>query len=162
MIVSTFHACFDILGNVHPESRDRAYYSGRAILWIHTLATCKSGEFANRFPFPLLYYTAAASDHDLAHLLNISMYRFANLRFVPLFDIHPGHTPSHSQCISNVLLHYSWANRTILDYNLVQEVYRRGGKTSIPLDAMLNRILAWCICLGSPVEEEVLKVQDKP
>jgi hypothetical protein len=34
-------------------------------------------------------------------------------------------------------------------------------ETTIPLNATLNRLLVWCTFLGSPVEEEALKVQDK-
>jgi hypothetical protein len=34
-------------------------------------------------------------------------------------------------------------------------------KTTIPLNVALNRLLAWCTFLGSPVEEEALKVQNK-
>ena len=47
LIVSTFHTCFDSNGKVFSGSRDRAYYSGPAILWIHTLATCKPQELAH-------------------------------------------------------------------------------------------------------------------
>ena len=34
-------------------------------------------------------------------------------------------------------------------------------KDTIPLNVKLNHLLVWCTLLGSPVEEEVLKVQDK-
>ena len=160
MIVSTFHACFDINGEVYSGSRDRAYYSGRAILWIRTLATCKSEEVARRFPHVAISYTAPASDHDLTHLLIINKYWTAELRLAHLFNIYPGHSSSHSQWISNVLLHHSWAHQTTLGFGLFNMNYR-GSETTVPLDVMVNRILAWCIRLGSPVGEEVLKLQDK-
>jgi len=35
MIVSTFRACFDLTRKLYPGSRDRAYYSGRAMIWKH-------------------------------------------------------------------------------------------------------------------------------
>jgi len=159
-IVSIFHACFDINGKVYPGSRDRAYYSGRAILWIRTLATCKSEEFARRFPLLVTRHTAPASDHDLGHLLDINNCIAAEYRFAHLFNINPKHSSSHSQWISNALFHHSRANRTVLDFGLFQEVYE-GGETTIPLDVMLNRILTWCICLGSPVEREMLELQDR-
>jgi len=160
MIVSTFHACFDINGKVYPGSRDRAYYSGRAILWIRTLATCKSEEFARRFPLLVTSYTAPVSDHDLGHLLDINNWITAERRFVHLFNISPGHSSSHSQWISNVLLHHSWANQITLDFKSFYLAYQ-GGEATVPLDIMVNRILVWCICLGSPLEGEVLKLQDK-
>ena len=34
-------------------------------------------------------------------------------------------------------------------------------ETTIPLEAILSRLLAWCTFLGSPVEEEILRIQDK-
>ena len=161
LIVSTFHTCFDINGKVYPGSRDRAYYSGRAILWIHTLATCKSQEIAHRFPLFGGGYAAPAPDHDLTHLLTINEFWDTDFHFLRLLKIKPGHTPSHLWWISNLLLHYSWANWTSLDFDFIQSYIPTIGETTIPLDVMLNRLLAWCICLGSPVEEEALKVQDK-
>ena len=161
LIVSTFHTCFDSNGKVYPGSRDRAYYSGRAIFWIRTLATCKSEEIARMFPLLVARYTAPASDHDLTNILTIHGSWSHNLRFIDLLDINPGHTPSHSQWISNVLLHHSWANQTSLDFDYIQQFIHNTNETTIPLDMMLNRLLALCICLGLPVEEEALKVQDK-
>ena len=160
-LVSTFHACFDPNGKVYPGSRDRAYYSGRAILWIRTLATCKSEEIARRFPLLVINYTAPALDHDLTHLLTVYRQPSASPRFIYLLRINPGHTPSHLQWISNVLLHHSWANRASLDFDWIQQYILGTGEITIPLDVMLNRSLVWSICLGSPVEEEALKVQDK-
>ena len=157
LIVSTFHACFGSDWKVYPGSRDRAYYSGRAILWIHALAMCKSEEFASTFPLPTTKHSTSAPDPDLEHLLEVNMASSADDRFVSLLSVDSECTPSYSQWISNVLLHLSWANRTPLDF---QEIVWSGPET-LPLDAMLNRLLAWCILLGSPVEEEVLKVQDK-
>jgi len=53
LVVSTFEACFDFTGKLYPGSRDRAYYTGRAMLWIHALAMCKSEEFSDTFPLQL-------------------------------------------------------------------------------------------------------------
>ena len=160
LIVSTFRACFDSNGKVYPGSRDRAYYSGRAILWIRTLAACRPEELANRFAPPTTNYTAPAPDHDLIHLLTIDKLWYSGSTFLRLLVISPGHTPSHSRWISNLLLHYSWANRTTLDFNEIQN-FPSTGETTIPLNVIINRLLVWCICLDSPVEEEVLKVPDK-
>jgi len=49
-IISCFHECFGSTGEVYSGLRDRAYYSGRAILWIHALAISKYPEVARRFP----------------------------------------------------------------------------------------------------------------
>ena len=157
LIVTTFRACFDIYKRVYPGSRDRAYHSGRAILWIRTLAACKSKESAHRFPLVCDWCTAPPSDHDLTHLLKITSHGTLDTRFRCLIETNSNHTPSHLQWISDVLLHHSWANRTTLEFWSIQgRVYTN--KTTVPLDVLLKRLLAWCICLGSPVEEEALKV----
>ena len=163
LIVSTFEACFDSTRRLHPGSRNRAYYSGRTILWIHTLAMCKSEEFARMFPLPDVAYTTPVPDPDLEHLLRANhtgWHPGPHIEF--LLRINPGHTPSHLQWISNLLLHYSWANLTELSHDILHWFFNpQENKTTILLSTTLNRILVWCAILGSPVEEEALKVQDK-
>ena len=160
IIVSIFHGCFDSNGEVYPGSRDRAYYSGQAILWIHTLSLCKFQEFPGRYPLPTIRYSAPTHDHDLTHLIDINTTLFTDTRFVQLLGINPGHSPSHLQWISGLLLHFSWANKAVLSFNLTQWQINRA-EITIPLDAVLNRLLTWCILLGLPPEEEALKVYDK-
>jgi len=163
LIVSTFKACFDFTGKLYPGSRDRAYYSGRAMIWINTLAMCKSEDFEDRFPLPYTEYVAPGLDHDLEHLLQVNRPSYPEQHIFRLLAIRPEHTPSHSQWISSVLLHLAWANQTTLDHRyilqLIPEV--RETKITLPLDAALGRLLTWCILLGSPIDEEVLKIQDK-
>ena len=160
IIVSIFHGCFGSNGEVYPGSRDRAYYSGQAILWIHTLSLCKSQDVADRYPLPTIRYSAPTHDHDLAHLLDINTISFTSNPFVYLLSINPGHSPSHLQWVSKVLLHFSWAKKAAVGFNLTQWQINRAD-TTIPLDAMLNRFLTWCIFLGFPPEEEALRIQDK-
>ena len=157
LIVSTFHACFGSDGEVYPGSRDRAYYSRRAILWIHTLAMCKSRTFL----LPTTRYRAPASDHDLTHLLNVTMANPGNLYSVhDLFNTRTGVTPSHSQWISSLLLHLSWAPQVTPDFD-VYSWMRFTEDPGIPLGGRLNYFLMCCNLLGSPVREEVLKIEDK-
>ena len=52
VIVSASRTCPDFTGTVYPGLSDRAYYSARAILWIHIRAMCVSEEFARNFPLP--------------------------------------------------------------------------------------------------------------
>ena len=161
-IVSVFHTCFDSNKKVYPGSRDRAYYSGRAIRWIQILAICKSEEIANKFPLLNTGYNASASDGDLAHIIGLLRpHRECSGHFATLVSIWRGHTSSHLQWISNVLLHHSWVNRTSLAFDRIVGCIISDDKAAIPLDGVLNRLLSWSICLGSPVEGEVLKVQDK-
>ena len=163
LIVSTFSACFDLTGKLYAGSRDRAYYSGRAMMWIHTLATCKSEEFGSRFPLPYTEYVAPGLDHDFEHLLRVICPTYTERRISCLLAVRPEHTPSHSQWTSNVVLHMAWANQITLDRDFLWKIIPgvRETKITLPLDAALGRLLAWCIILGSPVEEEALKIQDK-
>jgi len=164
MIVSTFEACFDSTRRLYPGSRDRAYYSGRAILWIYTLALCKSEDFARGFPLPNVEYTTPVPDPDLEHLLLANHVGWhPTRRIVSLLSIKPGQTPSHSQWISNLLLHCSCANLTGPRYQPIVHwmPYRHDTKTTISLNTALNLVLVWCTLLGSPVGEDALMVQDK-
>jgi len=162
-IVSTFEACFDSTGKLYPGSEDRAYHSGQAMVWIHTLAMCKSEESATRFPLNT-DYTSPGPDDNLGDLLQvISVAEDPNRCVEQLLRINPHHTSLHSQWISDLLLNYSWANRTKLDHEYILGRISETNKieTTIPLEATLNRLLVWCTFLGSPVEEEMLKIRDK-
>jgi len=162
LIISGFHECFGSTGEVYSGLRDRAYYSGRAILWIHALAMSKSPEVACRFPLPTTKCVPQAADHDLIHLLDIQRASSVSRRLVYLFNINSALSPMHIQWISNLLLHFSWANQTTpgsLDRGHL--LIYKDQWTTVPLNVMLNRLLAWCNLLGSPVGEEVFKVQEK-
>jgi len=163
LIVSTFKACFDPTRRVYSGSRDRAYYSGRAMVWIHALAVCKSEEFGDTFPLSDTEYVVLGLDHDFDHLLQANCVAYPELHMSGLLAIDPKHTPSHSQWTSNILLHLARADRTSwthgLPWEYISETHET--KTTLPLNATLNRLLAWCVFLGSPVEAEALKMQDK-
>jgi len=163
LIVSTFDACFDSIWNLTPGSRDRVYYSGRAILWIHTLAMCKSPEFANAFPPPRvpMSYPRLFCDPDLDHLLCICVDMSADICYGYLFNTFEGSTPAHTNWISNTMLHLLWANPTGLYCRISPHWIRSPHETAVPPNATMNRLLAWCILLDSPVEEQMLKVQNK-
>ena len=160
LVVSTFKACFDPTNRVYPGLRDRAYYSGRAMLWIHALAVCKSKEFGDTFPHLRTKYTALGLDYDIEHLLQVNQEASPWLSF-ELLEINREYTPSHLQWISNLLLHRTWAGGSnhgfLADYVPTEHKI----KATLPLNATLNRLLVWCILLGSPVGEEALKIQDK-
>jgi len=70
-IVSTLKGCFDSNGRIYPGSRDRAYHSAQAVLWIHICAMCVSEEFAERFPLPTIAHHPASLDPNLKYLLKI-------------------------------------------------------------------------------------------
>jgi len=161
-IISTLKGCFDPAGKIYPGSRDRAYYSAQAVLWIHVCAACVSGEFAHRFPLPTIPHDTTSLDPDLRHLLSIYAGQEISSIILQMYDINPETTPAYLQWTSNVLLHLSWAKRNIPDtFDTLSGLSWIRDQNIIPLNAVLNRLLTSCIFFGWPVEEEVLKIQDK-
>ena len=158
LIVFTFHSCFGS-STLYPGLRNRAYYSGRAILWIHALAKCKSEEISWSFPLPEPRYTASASDSDLTHLL-VTLQSGHYYYISRLLFFKERQTPSHSQWVSNLLLHLSSAGSSQFDSSYVK-LHLWNGDPSTSLDTTFNRLLMCCNLLGLPVGKEALKVQDK-
>jgi len=160
-IVSTFKSCFDSTGTLYPGSRDRAYYSGRAMLWISILGVCRARAYIFFHVMPPGKYATRAPDPDLEHLLELiaERWEYSGHNIKSLLRISPSHTPLHSQWISNLLLHCSLsvgAGMYLDDISGAHEI-----RTTTPLNVKLNRLLTWCTLLGSPVEEEVLMIQNK-
>ena len=116
---------------------------------------CKSEDFASSFPLPGRGYTTAVPDPDLEHLFRINEI-LSNCHNPRHLFSNPEYSPSHLQWISNILLHHSWARTEPNDMYILIEA-----KHTTPLNAILNFLLMWCNFLGSPVEEEVLRIQDK-
>jgi len=163
LILSTFEACFDSTRKLYPGSRDRAYYSGRAILWIHTLAMRKSYDFVRDFPLPNVEYTTPVPDPDLEELLQANCYNPDPSPPRIHSRINQDQTPSHLEWFSNLLLHRPPVDPTgqYRHYINIWSSNPYATNTTIPLNTALNRILVWCTNFGLPVEEEALKVQDK-
>ena len=161
VIVSIFHSCLDSTGTVYPGLLDRAYHSARAMLWIHILALCVSEEFACNFPLP--HVNDMAPDHwDLSSLLRMFNMIQVPRHFVFTWTLTESNTVPHMQWVSHALLHFCWAKGgpdalSIVPFRGVPHVPLK----AIPLDAALNIFLAWSILLGTPVEDEALKIQDK-
>ena len=158
LIISTLKSCIDSTGEIYPGSRNRAYHSAQAVLWIHICAMCVSEEFVLKFPLPTILYSDRSIDQDLRHLLG-SHSAHDPLRIIQhLYTIRPGLTSVYFQWTSNVLLHLSWANQGVPG---MYPVHQDGGQDIIPFNATLNRLLTSCIFFGWPVKEEVLRIQDK-
>ena len=161
-IVSTFHACLDSTGAVYPGLSDRAYYSARAIAWVHIRAVSKSEEFARGFPLPPIR-NAKSDDSDLHSLLRLyDIIQSPNvLTFTNIFVER--NTPAHMQWVSQALLHFCRTKQEdphafwVFRFRKIPDV----PWNAIPLDAALNMFLVWSMFLGSPVEVGALKVQDK-
>jgi len=161
-IVSIFRACLDSTGAVYPGLSHRAYYSARAIVWVHVRAMSNSEEFARGFPLPHIKNTIS-DDPDLHSLLRLyDIIQSPNLlSFTSIFVER--NTPTHMQWASQALLHFCRTKQedphafSVFRFRKVPDV----PWSTIPLDAALNLLLVWSMFLGSPVEEEALKVQDK-
>ena len=162
LIVFTFDTCFSSDGMLHQGLRDRAYYSGRAILWIHALAIRKSEDVLHTFPLPTRNCRGLPRDNDFVQLL----YAFKRVGPDPhirnLLGFGGEVTHPHSQWTSSVLLHLSWATQTRPSFHSCSiKFHLQKVNTSTPKGVLLNLLLMCCNLLGSPVEEGVLKIQDK-
>ena len=163
LIVLIFGACFDSSGRVYPRLSNRAYYSIRAIVWIKIHAMFVPEEFAPVLPLQTIHYDTTSLDPDLHDLLRIYSNWDAPDIIETMYRVNPTATPAHLQWISNALLRLSWAKRILPDTtsSSAGEYSSSGGWSTIPLNAVLNRLLASCIFLDWPIGEEVLKIQDK-
>jgi len=161
-IVSTFKGCFDSNGKTYAGSRDRAYHSVWAVLWIRICAMCVSEEFGERFPLPRTVHDATSLDPDLKYLLKTYASQDTSKMIYQMHIYNSEVTPVCFQWTSNALLHLSWARCNVPDtYNLLSKIGWHRGYHPIPLNAVLNNLLAFCIYVGRPVEWELLKIQDK-
>jgi hypothetical protein len=160
LIISTLKGCFDSTGKLHPGARDRAYSSAQAILWIHICAKCASKEFPPKFTLPVIHFNTEFLDHDLKSLLRI--YGWQDTRSILFWMsscIDNGALVS-SQWTSNALLHLSWANQSVPGvFSPVHRVVF--SQKTLPTNTILNYLLVASIFLGQPIDEGVLKVQDR-
>ena len=123
---------------------------------------CVSDEFSCKFSLPIIRCDTASLHHDLADILGVYRGMDTPDIFAWLHRITPVLTPTHLQWASNALLHLSWANRSASGaFDSIRCYAAERDWNRIPLNAMLNLLLVWCIVLGYPVEEEVLRIQDK-
>ena len=157
ILVSIFQTCLDSTGAVYSGLLDRAYHSAQAVLWIHICAMSKSEEFANNFPLPPRTHPGSIFQLLLGNFFHVDTAS----TFTKIFIKH--NTPTHMQWASKALLQLCKAKQDgphplpVDPFSVVVSV----PWDTIPLDAILNLFLVWSMHLGSIVEEEALKVQDK-
>ena len=161
-IITTLRGCFDSARRVYPGSRDRAYHSAQATLWIHVRALVVSGGLSKKFPLPTIDYDGASLDPDFKSLLESCASQDTPDLFLNLYAIDQEVTSVHLQRMSNVLLHLSWAMQGTPDaFNFLHQQFLYQSKRMIPVNAVLNYLLTSCIFFGWPVGQEWLKIQDK-
>jgi hypothetical protein len=160
LIISTLKGCFDSTGTIHPGARDRAYSSAQAILWIWICAVCVSEEFALRFPLPVIHCNIMSLDNDLIGLLWVYHTQDTPSILSSMLSCTRVGQPVFSQWISNALLHLSWVNQSVPGaLDLLQRCIFR--QDTLPTNTMLNYLLMASIFLGQPIDEGMLKVQDR-
>ena len=158
-IVSVFKACFDSTKQLHPNMRDRAYFSARAILQINTRARTQSCKRASKYPIPADSSSSSKStDPDLRHILHMLELNSNSDR--PIFDFPRGDTNTHA--------HLLWMSNLFVDLarvgpNLTLESYESYLSTAIVnhKPTIANTLLAWSISMGGQVEEETFWAVDK-
>jgi len=161
-IVSTLKGCFDSNGRLYSGSRDRAYHSVQAVLWIHICAMCVSREFAERFPLPTITHNPTSLDLDLNYLLDIYASQDTPQMIYQMYVYNSRATPVCFEWTSNALLHLSWAKRNVPDtFNKLSQFPWARGYDPVPLNAVLSNLLVFCISIGRPVEWELLKIKDQ-
>ena len=125
---------------------------------------CVSEDFAKKFPLPNISYGVTPLDADLTDLLGT--YKRSGIRHIitSLYLTFTSRcvTPAHLQWTSTTLLNLAWANRGTPDvFACISEHCPLGNWNEISSSAVLNRLLTWCIFLGWPVGEVVLRIEDK-
>ena len=162
LIISSLKMCFDSTGKLYPGSRDRAYSSAQATLWIHICAMCVSEELALRFPLPVINCNIVPiAEEDLPDLLRICTEDHDILAW--MFDtLPPRFTPAYSQWTSNALLHLSWAKKGVPGaFSSIGHYRNPHHRNTIPVNILLNHLLVSCIILDWPIDKVVLRVQNK-
>jgi hypothetical protein len=160
LVIFALRGCFDSTGKIHPGSRDRAYSSAQAILWIHICAMCVSEEFALRFPLPTITCDWISIDTCLQWLLLVYNSQSDSSTLTKVFYASQLGLPM-SQWASNAILYLSWAKRSMPSaFNEFHHTYGFHRRT-MPMNIMLNNLLVLSIFLGQSIDGEVLKVQDK-
>ena len=93
-----------VLVPLYPGSRDRAYYSGRAMVWINTLARCKSEDFPYMLPLSPTKHEGRSLDPDLRHLLRVNRNAWNdNGHLLQLLAVDSGYTSSHTMDLGCVI-----------------------------------------------------------
>ena len=164
VIVSIFHTCFDSTGIVYPGLSERAYYYGRAMLWINVRALCVSKDLADNFRLPHGVEIEMPGHPNLSLLMMLCGEGSFDGLLSYMGQVTHTNNHAHMQWALYTILHRFWADQTrVVASGYIRysdEIWSVPWKT-IPSDVTLNLLLVWTISLGHPIEGEALTVQDK-
>ncbi|KAF9783427.1 hypothetical protein BJ322DRAFT_1070770 [Thelephora terrestris] len=159
LIVSIFEACFDSTGEVYPGTRDRAYFSARAILQIHAMARIQSEDYALRYPISTVFPgSVRPADPDLRNVLEMLKSNARESRPTLHFPVVKPHTHAHLLWMSNLFLDLTRVgpNPYLRNYGSYLGVAASGHQAAIA-----NTLIVWYMLLGGCVEEETFWATDK-
>ena len=107
MIVSTFEVCFDSTKQLYPGTRDRAYFSARAILQINAGARLHSHDHTSKYPIPISAIPLKPyrhTDPDLFHIVRVLERNSGPDRLTLDFPGGDTNISTHLLWISNLFL----------------------------------------------------------
>lgn len=158
-IVSIFEACFDSTKRLYPGTRDRVYFSARAILQINARARTRRGDRTSKYQIPDVSLDSFQhADPDLCHIIYV-LERNSGTRGPALDFPKAGiHTPAHSLWMSNLFVELIRAGT-----NKIPEYYHAclSAVVTNHQTVIADALLMWYILLGGFVEEETFWVTDK-
>jgi hypothetical protein len=161
LIVSAFEECFDATKQLYPGTRDRVYFSARAILQINMRARTQSHKLASKYPIPAVSSNSVQhiqhSDPDLYHIICMLEWNIGHGN--PTLNF-PGGTNTHTHSLWMSTL---FVDLTHVDPNPILTSYK--SYLSMATDdhqaLIANTLLMWYMFLGGHVEEETFWAVDK-
>ena len=155
--------CF-VLGKVRPGRRVRAYDCARLICRLYVLAWVRSGALADTrrpSPPPQEWTNNAADDHDLRSTLAL-LNAFSHHGTPPASEMDfAGISTSHTIWVSDTLLYLEWAGRDTPGQAWFLQGLLLRQKAPLSAAAIANILVAACVSLNRPINEELLFVDDK-
>ena len=161
VIVSIYEACFDSTREPYPGMRNRAYFSGRAIVQINMRARVRSLEHASKYSIPTPTISATPFhrvDYDLYDI--VRMLEINARALIPVLPNLPqrANTHAHSLWLSNLLVDLARPspNPMLKDYRTDPTAARTDHRPTVA-----NALVAWYLHLGGNAEEETFWAVDK-
>ena len=161
LIVSNLEECFDFNGTIPHGFRDRAYYSIQALTWIRICWACIPEE-SPALPQPNIPRETKCLDHNLRYFLEICVTPDIHESLNQMYQVGREFAPADIEWASNALLHLSWGGRDVPGkFDSITKRHAWGDWSAIPSNAVLNRLMVWCVFLGWDIDEDALRIQAK-
>ena len=138
--------------------RDRAYFSARAILQIHTSARTRSHKCASKYPIPAIPNPSKYADPDLRHVMRMLECNFSSNRPTLYFPTGDTNTLAHTLWMSGLFVDLARVrpNPILKSYWSYLSVAATNHQAGIA-----NTLLVSYMVLGGHIEEETFWGVDK-